>query len=602
MRAFRFFNYCGFILIFIISFSALPLNNQWQEAPDRAQLRVNTDLLSAPSTFEQLTQGIATGPLFVNPDNPRYFTDGTIVNGKYKAVLLTGSHTWCDFMDCGSSNPPPAFDYTAFLDFLQTNNNNFFRFWRAENARGGEQGNNFWFSPMPYKRSSTCCAFDGGNKYDLSQFNQVYFDRMRSRIIEAGNRGIYVSIMLFDGWSVESKKSNHHPWLGHPFNLANNVNGTNGDPNANDNGEEVQTLNTPETSTQQVILPLEEAYVRKVIDTVNDLDNVLYEVGNESTGSSANTSWQYHMIDFIKSYESTKPKQHPVGMTVQYPNGSNATLYASSADWISPNGDVENPPVADGSKVVLYDTDHLCGYCGDRTWVWESFTRGMNPVFMDPYNKAYTGRGAPSNYDPNNAIDVSLRHNLGYALAYADQINLSAMTPTSNTSLCSTGYCLRNPVASGAEYLVYNPGGGNIIVNLFAVPASKSLNVEWFNPSTGLTTFGIPVNGGVQRTFTPPFSGDAVLYIYNSTFVDVTPANMFWGFIEGLYNAGITGGCNTNPLQYCPETAVTRDQMAVFLLRGVHGDSYTPPLVGISTGFADVPTNHWAAPSKLRRP
>ena len=35
-----------------------------------------------------------------------------------------------------------------------------------------------------------------------------------------------------------------------------------------------------------------QAYVRKVVDTVNDLDNVLYEISNESTGSTANTNWQ----------------------------------------------------------------------------------------------------------------------------------------------------------------------------------------------------------------------------------------------------------------------------------------------------------------------
>jgi hypothetical protein len=35
--------------------------------------------------------------------------------------------------------------------------------------------------------------------------------------------------------------------------------------------------------------------------------------------------------------------------------------------------------------------------------------------------------------------------------------------------------------------------------------------------------------------------------------------------------------------------------MAVFLLRGVHGSSYSPPAVGGTTGFGDVPTTYWAA-------
>jgi hypothetical protein len=35
--------------------------------------------------------------------------------------------------------------------------------------------------------------------------------------------------------------------------------------------------------------------------------------------------------------------------------------------------------------------------------------------------------------------------------------------------------------------------------------------------------------------------------------------------------------------------------MAVFLLRSEHGTSYSPPAVGSSTGFTDVPTTYWAA-------
>src|SRR5688572_29523602 len=49
--------------------------------------------------------------------------------------------------------------------------------------------------------------------------------------------------------------------------------------------------------------------------------------------------------------------------------------------------------------------------------------------------------------------------------------------------------------------------------------------------------------------------------------------------IERLYNAGITGGCSITPLNYCPETTVTRAQMAVFLERGMHGSSFVPPNV-----------------------
>jgi hypothetical protein len=79
------------------------------------------------------------------------------------------------------------------------------------------------------------------------------------------------------------------------------------------------------------------------------------------------------------------------------------------------------------------------------------------------------------------------------------------------------------------------------------------------------------------------------------TFDDVTPFHWAIEYVERLYSSGITGGCSTNPMEYCPDDTVTRAQMAVFLLRGIHGSSYSPPPVGSSTGFYDVPTNHWAA-------
>ncbi len=78
-------------------------------------------------------------------------------------------------------------------------------------------------------------------------------------------------------------------------------------------------------------------------------------------------------------------------------------------------------------------------------------------------------------------------------------------------------------------------------------------------------------------------------------FGDVAVNYWSFDFIERLYEAGITGGCAVNPPRYCPEDTVTRAQMAVFLERGIHGSSYTPPGVGGTTGFSDVPPSYWAA-------
>ncbi len=77
-------------------------------------------------------------------------------------------------------------------------------------------------------------------------------------------------------------------------------------------------------------------------------------------------------------------------------------------------------------------------------------------------------------------------------------------------------------------------------------------------------------------------------------FGDVPPDHWAYTYINILSANGITSGCAINPPDFCPNDPATRAQMAVFLLRGIHGGAYSPPP---ATGavFADVPVTHWAA-------
>jgi len=437
-----------------------------------------------------------SGPLRVSSRNRRYFETAA-----GQIVYLTGSHTWSNLQDNGTTDPPPVFNYTAYLDFLVAHGHNFFRLWTWEQAKWtAEISSAYWFSDGPYQRLGPGTALDGKPKFDLSQFNQNYFDRVRSRVQDAGSRGIYVSIMLFDGWSVTTKPGSidNNPWKGHPFNSANNVNGINGDANGDGLGLEVQTLADPS------ITAIQDAYVRKVIDAVNDLDNVLFEIDNE--GDATSKAWQYHMIQLIRNYEATKPKQHPIGITAMWPGGSDSDLYSSAADWVSPTGNPDNPVTATGSKVVIADTDHLCGICGNVAWVWRSITRGQNPILMDGYDGAAIGVGA-SDYNASNPVWEAIRKNLGYARSYSNRINMAAAVPRGD--LASTGYAL---AVVGTEYLVFQPSGGSVSVNLAGVSGVRT--VEWFNPSNGQAVIGASVNGGGWVTISAPFSGASVAYIH----------------------------------------------------------------------------------------
>jgi hypothetical protein len=435
-------------------------------------------------------------PLQVSSENPRYFTDGS-----GRAIYLTGSHTWPNLVDMGIEDPPGPFDFDAYLKWMKAYNHNFFRLWTWElmawDTRANERdSNNYKFhkvAPLPYMRTGPGKALDGKPKFDLRQFDPEYFQRLRTRVKAAKEHNIYVSVMLFEGWGLQRLEDG---WKNHPFHPDNNINGVNGDLNGDGYGLEVHTL------ADTGITSIQNNYVRKVIETVNDLDNVLYEISNENHPPS--TQWQYYMIDFIHEYEKGKPYQHPVGMTFQYRGGSNQTLFESPADWISPNpegGYRDNPPDAAGQKVIITDTDHLWGIGGNQQWVWKSFLRGMNPIFMDPYDcKVLKG-----SYDPEWVEPV--RKSLGYTLAYAQRINLINMVPEND--LASSGYCLAE---KGKEYLVYLPEGNEVTVDL--KDASHDLSVEWFNPNTQETIQSGEIEGGKVQIMKSPFGADdAVLYL-----------------------------------------------------------------------------------------
>jgi hypothetical protein len=70
------------------------------------------------------------------------------------------------------------------------------------------------------------------------------------------------------------------------------------------------------------------------------------------------------------------------------------------------------------------------------------------------------------------------------------------------------------------------------------------------------------------------------------SFADVPPSDIFYRYIETALHNGITAGCGSG--NYCSTANTTRAQMAVFLLKGEHGGSYTPPACS-ATVFADVP-------------
>jgi Putative collagen-binding domain of a collagenase/Family of unknown function (DUF6298) len=490
-----------------------------KRAPNSALLRLSAFLVFGALLYAPVClKAQASGPLKVSA-NPHYFQDA---NGN--VLILNGSQTWNTFQDWGSGGAIQPLDFFAFVDFLKTHGHNFTLLWSTEFPKfcGFPATASFppdiTVSPFPWLRTGPGNATDGGPKFNLTKFDPDYFSRLRSRVEALNKAGIYAGIYLFTG---EWQNIFRCPTDGYPFTGKNNINGVDDGYTSGSKGINSITMTEPNAITR-----FQDAYVEKVIDTLNDSPNVLWVVSEEAPRGSV--WWNHHQIEHIRAYESTKPFQHPIGYATLI-DAPDSVIYNSDADWVAPSARISTTSSCGtgtpACKVNVNDSDH--SYFGmwndtaqqNRNFEWENFLNGSQVLFMDPYVAYYPREKRNLCESPSHAICKgpdprydNFRDNLGYILKISRKLNLLGVTP--HPTLTSTGYCLAQTPAAGAEYLIYAPNGGPFLVDLSAMPGSRHLSVEWFNPATGELTRENPISAGSHgQSFTPPFNGDAVLYL-----------------------------------------------------------------------------------------
>jgi hypothetical protein len=398
-----------------------------------------------------------TAPLRASVTKPNYFTDAS-----GKAVYLTGSHTWNNFQDWGTDDAPQPFDFAAYIKMLVTHNHNFTLLWQTElpafrglPTRPGASPD-FFVTPQPWQRTGPGLASDGKLKFDLTKFNQAYFDRLRDRVEHLNAAGIYAGVYLFSGeWLLRFRFAGD----GYPFTGSNNVNGID-----DGGGTASATMTAPNPMTA-----LQDAYVKKVIDTLNDQPNVLWIVSREAPPGSE--WWNSHFISLTRSYEARKPLQHPIGYGVLADN-KDGTILNSDADWIAPAARI-SPTNSCGSghpacKVNINDSDH--SYFGmwndspqaNRNYFWINFTQGNQTLFMDPYVVFYPREKRNLCPCPVHGVSSApdrrwdnVRETMGHIRSYADRMDLAMMAPRANLS--STGHVLASTDPANPEFLIYAP-------------------------------------------------------------------------------------------------------------------------------------------------
>ena len=236
--------------------------------------------------------------------NPNYFQDSEVIRSFF-AVRIRGTH----FKIRGTNGTVRPLDFDAFVAFLQAHGHNFTLLWTTELPRFRSLPStessppDFTVSPFPWARTGPGSATDGQPRFDLTRFDQAYFDRLRNRVQKLQHAGIYAGVYLFSG---EFLLRFRFAGDGYPFSGPNNVNGID---DGYRGGSAASAVTSVTMTAASPITEFQDGYVKKVIDTLNDLPNVLWIVSEEAPINS--TWWNDHLISVVRAYEKGKlPAPH----------------------------------------------------------------------------------------------------------------------------------------------------------------------------------------------------------------------------------------------------------------------------------------------------
>jgi hypothetical protein len=216
------------------------------------------------------------------------------------------------------------------------------------------------------------------------------------------------------------------------------------------------------------------------------------------------------------------------------------------------------------------------------------------PINQNLYNNSYDGYQGFLQFTADTRWDEWLHAYYDNTPPPPGTFSKSAPANGSNASTSPTLAWGASGGATGYEYCydtsdnnVCNTSWGSAGTSTNAVASGLTNNTTYYwqvrSVNVGGTTYA---DSGTWWSFKA----------ITQTFADVPIDYPFWAYIEAFYHAGITGGCGTGPLIFCPNNPVTRSSMAVFLLRAEHGSSYAPPAA--SHYFADLPVagKEWMEP------
>ena len=207
-----------------------------------------------------MAQSAVAAPIALHPENPHYF-----LFHDRPTVLITGGEHYGAVMNLD-------FDYVRYLDELERHGFNLTRTfsgtYREVDGSFHITGNTLNPAPgryvCPWARSTKEGAVDGGNKFDLTQWDSQYFERLKDFIHQADQRGIVVELVFFCTMYREEM------WNASPMNPRNNI-------------SQIGILRPYEiySGKDRTLLESQSEVVRKLVTELNEFENLYYEICNE---------------------------------------------------------------------------------------------------------------------------------------------------------------------------------------------------------------------------------------------------------------------------------------------------------------------------------
>jgi hypothetical protein len=457
-------------------------------------------------------------PLSLHPDNPHYF----LFRGK-PAILIGSTEHYGAVMNLD-------FDYIRYLDVLSAKGLNVTRtfsgiYVEPQGAFGIKKNT---LAPAkekfvcPWTRSNQPGYPGGGNKFDLTKWDEAYFERIKDFIAQAGKRNIVVEMDLFSNFYDTLQ------WKLSPLYYTNNIN--NSDTILDQ--KEVLSLRHPK------LLKIQEEMVRKILTECNSFDNLYYEVCNEPYFGDleALESWEENMTNFIAGTENVLQQKHLISQNIQ--NGSLKVVNPNTAVSIF-NFHYAKPPVTVEMNYGLNKPvgDNETGFNGIedvkyRTEAWDFLTAGG--ALFNNLDYSFTSENEDGSFvvvpgQPGGG-GATLRNQLKILNTIFGELDFIRMKPSN--------HLLNNPPDGNATMRILAEESEQYLLYLNNSKADKGINSEsnrnnritfeisielpagdykgeWIDTESGLRTpFSLRNNkGGPVNLKTPPIGEDIALKI-----------------------------------------------------------------------------------------